>query len=269
MRRALLALAAAAALSGCDRGKEAPPPAPAPAPAPAPLAGPLTYEKKTPAAEVSLSLPERVGQIPALYAQLFAQRRNELDAFAEGAVEDVEARRAAGGPAEPLARQVDYTLSAETPRLLSLGVSIYENSGGAHPNGWMESLIWDKAAARPVTTADLFAPGADMSAADAALCDRLKAQKIERTGRAEFSGDFTDCPPLKETTVALAPSTTPGKAGGLVVAFSPYQVGPYVEGSYEIELPLTAFRSTLAPAWAGEFDGAPAPVPDKPAPPKE
>ena len=142
-----------------------------------------------------------------------------------------------------------------------MAVSDYENTGGAHPNGSMRALTWDKATGRVVPPAELFAAGANMAAADKALCDALTAAKTERTGRAEFSGEFTACPRLSQLELTLLASTTPGKAGGLTALISPYQVGPYVEGSYEIDVPLAAFRAALAPAYAGEFDGAPAPKP--------
>lgn len=256
---ALALLAALIAAAACGRREQAPPPA-APAAAPTPVAGPLTYESKTPAAEVSLTLPERVGQLPALYARLFAENRNTLDRFAEGAVGEIEELRSAGLPSAPYARDIDYAVAAETPRLLSLSVSDYENTGGAHPNGTMRSLTWDKATGRVVATADLFAPNADLAPADKALCDALTAAKTERTGRAEFAGDFTACPPLKGLEATLTPSTTAGKAGGLTVLFSPYMVGPYAEGAYEIVVPQAALRAALAPAYAAEFDGAPAPA---------
>lgn len=259
-RLAAFALVLVAA-SACKPAPPTPPAAPAPAPVPA--AGPLTYEKKTPSAEVSLSLPERVGQLPALYAKLFAEGRNDLDQFAEGAVSEITELRSAGLPAQPYARDIDYTVAAETPRLISLAVSDYENTGGAHPNGAMRGLTWDKATGRVVALSALFAPGANLAAADKALCEALTAAKRERTGQAEFTGDFTGCPPLKDLEATLAPSTTAGKAGGLTVLFSPYMVGPYAEGAYEIAVPQAAFRAALAPAYAGEFDGAPAVVAPK------
>jgi hypothetical protein len=259
---AVAALAALTALSACNRREEAAAPA-APVEIPAPAAaGPLTYEKSTPSAEISLKLPERVGQLPALYAQLFASGRNTLDGFAEGAVGEIEELRSAGLPAQPYGRSIEYAVAAETPRLISLTVTHYENTGGAHPNGSIDGLTWDKATGKVVPTAELFAPGADMTIADRALCVAVRAAKMERTGQAEFSGgEFNGCPPLRSAAATLAPSTVAGKAGGLTVLFSPYQIGPYAEGAYEITLPLAAIRSVLAPAYAAEFDGAPPPAP--------
>ena len=60
----------------------------------------------------------------------------------------------------------------------------------------------------------------------------------------------------------LAPSQTPGRAGGLEFLIGPYIVGPFAEGAYQIVVPQTAFRGLLNPAFAGEFAGAPREVGD-------
>ena len=53
----------------------------------------------------------------------------------------------------------------------------------------------------------------------------------------------------------LTPGTAPGKAAGLTFLIGPYQVGPRVEGAYEIAIPATLFRSLLATAYADDFGG--------------
>ena len=256
--RRTAALLAFLALAACGREEAQPPPAEAPA-APAPAAGPLTFEQKTDAATVTLELPERVGQFPALHARLYAPTRDQLLAFAETAARDMEDMRAAGFPLRPYELGIEYRMAAETPRLVSLRVRRFENTGGAHPNTTLDALTWEKAANRPVAMTDLFAPDADMTGADRALCEAIRAAKRERTGQAELSGEFTACPALRSVRATLVPSTVTGKAGGLAVLFSPYEIGPYVEGAYEVVVPFAAIRSALSPDFAAEFDGAPAP----------
>jgi hypothetical protein len=262
MRRALIPTACVLALCACGQPEQAPPPAPA-AEAPAAPAGPLTYQSSTPAANVALTLPERVGQLPALYAKLYSEGLNSLRTFAEGATGEIEELKSAGFPAMPYEREITYAVAAETPRLISLGVTTYENTGGAHPNGMLEGLTWDKAAGAVVSTEQLFRADADMAGADRALCDALLAAKRERTGDDQISGELSACPPLRTVTATLVPSTVAGKAGGVTALFSPYQVGPYAEGAYEIVVPAQAFATALAPQFAAEFEGEPAP---KPAP---
>jgi hypothetical protein len=267
MSRSPLTLAAAAsillALAACDRPAE---PAPTPKPAPAPAAAapeeplpPLSFHQVTPNAEVELKLPPEAARVEALYAKLYAEDVADLRAFAEGAQGDIAELRAAGETVRPYARSLEYAVTAQTSRLLSLSRLEYENTGGAHPNTVLGALVWDKRAGRAVAASELLRPGADTARADKALCDAIKAAKQARMGETTFTGSLKDCPKLADATVALAASTTPGKAGGLVVMFPTYALGPRVEGEYRIVLPLAAVKDVLAPDYAGEFAGAPAP----------
>lgn len=254
MRRLALACALVALTASCDRRQDQAA-APPPASKAATPAGPLTYSRKIPTAEVSLTLPQRVGQLPALYAKLYGEDRKALDDFADGSVEEVESLRAAGLPSPAYAQSLEYTLAAETPRLLGLARLAYLNTGGAHPNTALAGVIWDKATGKVVETADLFSPGADMAAADKALCDAIKAEKRKRIGDDSFNTVFTGCPALVSSQATLQPSGTKDRAAGLTVLFSPYDIGPYVEGAYEIPIPSAAFQSALKPEFAGEFGG--------------
>jgi hypothetical protein len=55
--------------------------------------------------------------------------------------------------------------------------------------------------------------------------------------------------------VTLAPSTEAGKSSGLTFHYSPYEVGPYVEGPYTVFVPWTAFRQYLSPQGEAIFGG--------------
>jgi hypothetical protein len=259
VRRALPILLGGLALAACERREQqaaAPPP-----PAKVAPAGPLAYARKTDIAEISLTLPARVGELPALYARLFGEQKAALDAFAADAAKDLEGLRAAGLPARPYTRQVEYTVAAETPRLISLRVQTFEDTGGAHPNTALSALTWDKQQGKALAPKDLLAQGADSAAADRALCDAVKAEKRRRIGDDSFTTVFPACPTLADAALLLAPSTAAGRAGGLTALFSPYDVGAYVEGAYEIDVPLAAVRTALNPAYATEFAGAPRPRP--------
>jgi hypothetical protein len=108
--------------------------------------------------------------------------------------------------------------------------------------------------------ADLFRPGADLSGLNKALCDAADAAKQARSPgseRATSDGEMWTCPKAVSTPFVLAPSTTPGKAGGVVFLIGAYQIGPYSDGPYRIAVPQSVFRSLLNPAYADEFAGAP------------
>ncbi|MEH6664779.1 MAG: DUF3298 domain-containing protein [Brevundimonas sp.] len=266
--RALIVTAAVAlTLAACDRReREAAPDASAPATGeaavtPAEGAAPMTYESENRFARVELALPDAVRAQPDLHARLYAEGVRELRTFSEGAQAD---RTEYEGDMDlpPYAKHIDYVAAGETGKLISLQRNSYENTGGAHPNPAYGAVIWDKALKRFVQPAQLFRRGADLSSLDQALCDAVNAARRTRNPDAEPIGlnetrGGWSCPRAAATPFVLAPSTTPGKAGGLIFLIGPYQVGPYAEGGYEIAVSQTEFRTLLAPAYADEFAGAP------------
>jgi hypothetical protein len=259
-------LALAFGVVGCKR-KEKPaaaPPASSAAPAassaPASSAAPLSFQNKSEHAEVTLKLPEGLAAQPDLHARLYAEGVRDLKQFSEGSKEETAEVVAGGGQAMPYAREIDWSVAAETPKLMSLRKLEYEFAGGAHPNTAYSALLWDKALKKVLKPAALFRPGTDFGKLDATLCDALRAAKKKKLGK-DYQADSPDtwtCPKWADTPFVLAPSTEPDKAGGLTFLFSPYAVGPYAEGAYEVTVPLSAFQGALAPAYLDDFGGKPA-----------
>ena len=265
LRTAVISLAVAATLAGCNRDKEAAgPAAPAAGAAtgavitPADAAAPMAYESKTPFAEVNLTLPVVIKSQPDLHARLYAAAVRDLRQFSEGAQAD---RTEAGGDAgqPPYDKSIEITPGAETGKLFSLIRTDSEFTGGAHPNSSFASILWDKALKREIVAANLFKT-ADLSALDTALCAAVNAEKRKRDPQAQTisltSSDWK-CPRASAVPFVLATSTLPGKAGGLVFLIGPYLVGPYSDGPYEVTVPQSAFRSLLSPAYLDEFAGEP------------
>jgi len=263
----LAVAAVAATLSACNRDKDkAAAPASAPAATvtetPASAGAPFGYKSETPYATVELKLPEAVRNQPDLHVRLYSESVKDLKAFVEGAQAD---RTEAGGDqGMPVYESlITFDTPVETGKLFSLARSDYEFTGGAHGNTAYTGVLWDKAMKRPVTAAGLLKPGVALSALDGLLCTAVNAEKRKRDPQAETvslnpkDASGWSCPHAADTPIVLAPSTEPGKAGGLVFLVGPYQVGPYAEGSYQVPVPQAAIRSLLAPAYADEFAGAP------------
>lgn len=258
-RLLILAAVLTASLAACDRDPPAKKTSATSAAAPAETAAgsPLAYESKTPYAEVELTLPAAIKAYPALHAALYADEVRALRQFTEGAQgERTEAGFPPGMP--PFAKDITITRSVETSGLLSLRRRDYDFSGGAHPNTLSSGILWDKTRGRRLTPADLFAKGADLTVLDQSLCSAINAAKRQRVPDSKIlnlgGGDFA-CPRAGATPFVLAPGSAPGKAAGLVFLIDPYQVGPYVEGAYEIAVPAPLFRSLLAPEYADDFGG--------------
>ncbi|WP_417232898.1 RsiV family protein [Brevundimonas sp.] len=268
LRALLLTAAVATALAGCNRREAEPDPAPvsaAEAPAeitPADAAAPMGFALTTEYAEVELVLPEAIKPQTDLHARLYAEEVRRLRQFVEGA----QADRSEAGNDSAIGRyekRITLTPAAETGKLVSFKREAFDYSGGAHPNTQTTGILWDKALKQMVTPAGLFRRGADLAALDQALCAAINTAKKARPYTTPVTLGARDwaCPRAAATPFVLTPGTVDGKAGGLTFLIGPYQVGPYSEGSYEITLPLTQFRTLLASAYADEFAGQPAAAP--------
>ena len=263
LRLLLLTAALATALTACNREREPEAAAPASPGAaavvtPADAAAPMAFESKTPWADVSLTLPAGIKPQPDLHARLYAEEVRRLRQFTEGA--QGELTEAGADTDRPkYQKTITITVAAETAKLLSLKRSDFDYSGGAHPNTLTDGLLWDKALKRRIGVADLFGKNPDLTVLDQALCSAINAAKRARVpdsaGVTPGGGKMFSCPRAADTPFVLTAGDTPGKAAGLTFLIGPYQVGPYVEGAYEIAIPAMVFRSLLATAYAGEFGG--------------
>jgi hypothetical protein len=258
-------MSAALALSACERKAAGSDTAPASTPPAATMeqaqtakpAPALGFGETTADATVKLTLGREVARWPALHRQLYQLEVPELRKFAAEAKVQRDEMRGQEYQPPPYDREIGWALSAASPRLVSLRQTWYENTGGAHPNHGYGALLWDTASKRPLQPAAIFAAAND-AAIDKALCDGLAAAKTKK-GIDDWDREAWRCPKWREAEFVLTPSTEAGRFGGLTFLFDPYEVGPYAEGEYEVALPWTVFRGALAPAWAGEFGGAPKP----------
>lgn len=243
------ALALVLTLTACDRR-----PTPTEPPQAAPTR-PLAFQQADAAAKVALTLPAEISKYPALHAALYDREVAQLKDFAAKA--ETERETSEGQfPWRQHESQRQWAVTASTPRLVSLRALWFDYTGGAHPNHGAAALLWDATKGAEIKPVALFRPDADMTVLDRAICDAVTMAKSHREGAVPLSDIFT-CPKWTETVLVLAPSTEPAKIGGLVALIDPYVVGPYVEGDYEVTIPLPAFQALLAPTYAGAFAGSP------------
>ncbi|MFN4025796.1 MAG: RsiV family protein, partial [Hyphomonas sp.] len=67
----------------------------------------------------------------------------------------------------------------------------------------------------------------------------------------------TDVPEAYQGSFVFEPSTEAGKVGGITVMFSPYDIGSYAEGAYEVTLSAAELAPILTEAWRPRFGGEP------------
>ena len=90
----------------------------------------------------------------------------------------------------------------------------------------------------------------------AALCQSLDRERSERRGGEDIGGMFENCPGLDEATILVGSSN--GRTFDRVgVYFGPYVAGPYAEGAYELDFPMTqAMLDAVKPAYRAAFSAA-------------
>jgi uncharacterized protein YndB with AHSA1/START domain len=155
------------------------------------------------------------------------------------------------------------TRSVVDGHYISIVRSDYTNTGGAHPNSGVNTILWDSSAKKRISIRPFFTETADggptMKAMAKAVLTSLTAEKKKRdAGETATDGWFEYVQPklLKIGAVTLAPSTVAGKSSGLTFHYPPTAVGPYAEGEYTAYVPWETLKPYLTPEGAKIFGGA-------------
>jgi hypothetical protein len=155
------------------------------------------------------------------------------------------------------------TRSVAADRYVSILRNDYTNTGGAHPNSGVDTILWDRTAKKRISIRPFFTETVDggptMKAMQAGVVASLKAEKKKRGVEETADMDwFKAIEPklLRIGAVTLAPSTEASKSSGLTFHYPPYAVGPYVEGEYVAFVPWEALKPHLTPEGAAIFGGA-------------
>lgn len=210
-------------------------------PAPLPTAKPFAYELKNDLIDFEYGWSAEAAAVPELVARFRADMDKIKAELAASAAEDRDYRKKEGFDFNSYSSSTAYTTAGQSPRLLSLAVESWEYTGGAHGNGGTSVLLWDRAMKKEIEPVALFAQPANR---DRLLtqrwCDALNKARQEKRGEPVGGGGlFDDCPSLDDIAIIPTDKTKDGRFDTLMLVASAYVAGPYVEGSYEIELAVT------------------------------
>lgn len=193
--------------------------------------------------EFSYTWPRQVSAIPALAAQLEAERDRLL---AEQKVEWAEAREYCppeSGACLNNTREESWSVVADTERYLSLSANVWTYAGGAHGNYWVSALVWDREEEESLDPLAMFVSAeAFDAAAGEEICQQLNARRAEKRGAPVEAGsdDWANACVGVEAATLLPGSSTGDRFDTLGVYYAPYNAGPYSEGSYEVTIPVSA-----------------------------
>lgn len=200
--------------------------------------------------------PAQAAAIPALAAILDARGAKARDEMI-GEVEAIAAEE--DDPEFPVPQHMfeeEWQVVADLPGWLSLSgfFSIY--TGGAHGMYGMEGYVWDKQRGRGMASEELFhSPDYLGSMMGNRVCEALNKEREDRRGEPVGESDdmFNGCPDLSESTILVGSSN--GKTfDRITVWFGPYVAGPWVEGAYELDFPMTReMLEAVKPAYRAAF----------------
>ncbi|WP_120222269.1 DUF3298 and DUF4163 domain-containing protein [Sphingopyxis sp. FD7] len=202
--------------------------------------------------EFSYSYPAEAARIPELAKALDGDRAAKRTALVAAAERDKAAAEKNGYPYRPHSHRQTWQRVTDTPRFLSLSAEIDTYSGGAHGMEVFDTLLWDRGRRKRMKPLDLFESSAAFDAAVRdAFCAGIKRAKAAKGITVDEAPDspFAECPPASTQTVWIG-SSDGRYLDRLTIAIAPYEVGPYAEGSYRINVPMTG---AVAKAVKDEF----------------
>ncbi len=205
--------------------------------------------------EFTYRYPAQAFAVPALAKHL---DRNKQEALA-GAVELGESRRndPKSGPAQPFTHATFWTLAGDTPRLISLEAELIQWVGGVHGEHGSDALLWDKQTGKPMESRTLIAGALQTMRKDyCAALDRQREEKAEggwKAGKGDKYMGQWECPGFDQLTIVFAGN--PGQPFDTVrLIADPYVAGPFSDGYYRVELPVTRkLREQVAAEYRNAF----------------
>lgn len=206
------------------------------------------------------SYPKALARETALSGYLSSKGLEESVSFSADSDRDhaeIAAKAESGYRLNPYEYQVAWSEEAEIPAFISLSRHSYSYLGGAHGMSVTTSLLWDKAGNEPVEVMTLFNGKANLDqAVQKAFCKQLNIQRAEKRGHpipAKSDDGFEQCITPSDQTIILG-SAKSGSFDTLSINVAPYEAGPYVEGSYQVDLPVTkAVIRAVKPEYRSHF----------------
>jgi len=215
---------------------------------------------------------------PALAWRLWGHARAELDALAASADEGRKMADENAAETGSTSWFMGYTLDITHKAtgvfddVISVSDFVGTYTGGAHPNYFLGGGVYRQGEEGALALSTFIA---DPAAFNELVIKALVEEKIEHgfepsetasieSSLREILVPSAEIPEVYAGRFVLEPSTETGKAGGISVMFSPYDIGSYAEGSYYATIAAADLAPILTEAWSGRFGGLPVVEEDEP-----
>lgn len=209
--------------------------------------------------EGEITLEGAIAAVPRLHETIEPRMRGALAEAQVMSQSDIRARGVA--TADGYFFKATWTSSPAGNRFLNVRGVVSTYTGGAHPMTSVEAFVWDRLGQRRLALADLLADPRPGSAAVVTLANAAREALI-----AAKRSRVTDYDPAKDSFIGaaadgpfapdlarfarnfeLVPHGADGAGGGLRLLYSPYDVGPYSDGLYEVTVPAASVAPLLKP----------------------
>lgn len=237
----------------------------------------ISIEKKY--VEISVEVDPGFKPFAGLFDNCLAEGKSWADKMNAAATRQWQSDRSAFRDGLQWTYDRNYALRSVVGRYVSIVRSDGTFEGGAHPNQAIDTILWDAEAKKRISIRAFFNETADNGPTMTALARSAQLAVAAAKLARDINGYSDDNTPASKMTpeqelrrdnfiidgvkpglqhigpVTLAPSTEAGKSAGLTFHYSPYAVGPYVEGPYTVFVPWTAFQQYLSAEGKALFGG--------------
>lgn len=225
-------------------------------PTPGAAPGAIAYSDGNMTFSAALPLREQAGPIADILRKeaedLLARKKASITEDGRGTI--------------PWEFEIAWKVLGRAGDFVSLEGTLYQFEGGAHGMANTDTRLANMKTGEVIDFPGMLRFGKAFSPAVViATCEALKKAKLERINETTIMDEPIVCAGpnanvrLEDAKLAIAPSTTADKFGGLYIFFDAYAVGPYAEGSYELAIPHDVFADDLKPQFKALFGGTPKP----------
>jgi hypothetical protein len=212
----------------------------------------LILEEKTDKTNIKVTYPYQVIEYPEIFE--FLKKKVETIKKDNG-FEDQDIELGMSG--YPWSLNIDMSNYVSGENAASILGYVFSFTGGAHPNHSYFSVKFDKNSQDMIKFTDLFdKTDTALNEISSYVIAEIKKQKSERLNEKISDDEWLvegAGPDLKNYSIFVFVIDGKSKIEGLKFIYPPYQVGPYVEGEYEVTVPSAIFYNNLRSSYKDMF----------------
>jgi len=213
--------------------------------------------RNSPALQFTYAFPAEAAAIPALKRRFEVQMARDFRKALKLGLENQKVYKQQKREGARDFYAMEWSTAGQTPRLLSLQNEISTFTGGAHPNTGYGALLWDRRSNGAISVESLFLrSGAFAAQTRIRYCAGLEAERKKRRGRETMDlPDFNQCPKPSDLAVSPLDTNHNGRFDSFAFVASPYTAGPYAEGEYDIQVPVSSqMINAIKPEFRNAFE---------------